>query len=175
MLNKVALAIYYLIIRKLPNTKYLDFPNKIRVWYVCNVLKIMQYHPETIFEDEVYISHGKNVRIGKHCHINERVFIQGATIGDKVMIAADAYIMNSTHNFDKLDIPMIDQGGITDNNPKIGNDVWIGKNVVIMPGVKVGDGVIIGAGAVVTKDIEPYSIVGGVPAKVIRSRLSDNH
>ena len=53
---------------------------------------------------------------------------------------------------------------------EIGNDVWIGMNAIIMPGVKIGDGAIIGAGAVVTKDVEPYAILGGVPARFIRYR-----
>lgn len=55
----------------------------------------------------------------------------------------------------------------------IGNDVWIGANVVIMPGVTIGDGAVLAAGAVVTKDVEPYAIVGGVPAKLIRYRFSE--
>lgn len=55
----------------------------------------------------------------------------------------------------------------------IGNDVWIGANVVILPGVSVGDGAILAAGAVVTKDIDPYAIVGGVPAKVIKYRFRE--
>ena len=54
----------------------------------------------------------------------------------------------------------------------IGNDVWIGYDAVIMAGVRIGDGAIIGTRAVVTKDIEPYSIVGGVPAKEIRKRFA---
>lgn len=54
----------------------------------------------------------------------------------------------------------------------IGNDVWIGYDAVIMAGVKIGDGAIIGTRAVVTKDVEPYSIVGGVPAKEIRKRFA---
>ncbi|HSH65656.1 MAG TPA: CatB-related O-acetyltransferase, partial [Bacteroidia bacterium] len=53
----------------------------------------------------------------------------------------------------------------------IGNDVWIGNNAIIKYGIKIGDGAIIGSGAVVTKDVEPYSIVGGVPAKVIKYRF----
>ena len=53
----------------------------------------------------------------------------------------------------------------------IGNDVWIGANVVILPGVTVGDGAILAAGAIVTKDVEPYAIVGGVPAKKLRYRF----
>jgi chloramphenicol O-acetyltransferase type B len=58
-------------------------------------------------------------------------------------------------------------------NTVIGNDVWIGSEAVIMPGVKVGDGAIIGTRALVTRDVEPYAIVGGNPAKTIRSRFED--
>ena len=68
---------------------------------------------------------------------------------------------------------------IVDNNlfdefpeTQIGNDVWIGNNVTVRYGVKIGDGAIIGSGAVVTKDVEPYSIVGGVPAKTIKYRFT---
>lgn len=62
---------------------------------------------------------------------------------------------------------------LRDNRPVIiGNDVWIGANVCILPGVHVGDGAVIAAGAIVTKDVPPYAIVGGVPAKVIRYRFS---
>lgn len=57
---------------------------------------------------------------------------------------------------------------------EIGNDVWIGNNAIIKYGVKIGDGAIIGAGAMVTKDVEPYSIVGGVPAKIIKYRFSQD-
>lgn len=56
----------------------------------------------------------------------------------------------------------------------IGNDVWIGSNVILMGGIKIGDGAVVAAGAVVTKDVEPYSIVAGVPAKFIRKRFNDN-
>lgn len=55
----------------------------------------------------------------------------------------------------------------------VGNDVWIGHNAIIMPGVAIGNGAVIGAGAVVTKDVEPYSIVAGVPAKKIKMRFSN--
>lgn len=66
-----------------------------------------------------------------------------------------------------------EESAIRDNKPVIiGNDVWIGAYVSILPGVHIGDGAIIAAGAVVTKDVEPYAIVGGVPAKIIRYRFS---
>lgn len=61
----------------------------------------------------------------------------------------------------------------TKGDTEIGNDVWIGFDATIMPGVKIGDGAIIGSKSVVTKDVEPYSIVGGNPAKLIRKRFSE--
>lgn len=58
---------------------------------------------------------------------------------------------------------------------KIGNDVWIGDSAIILNGVYVGDGAIIGAGAIVTRDVPPYSVVGGIPARIIRYRFSESH
>lgn len=62
---------------------------------------------------------------------------------------------------------------VSDKPVTIGNDVWIGEDVLIRGGVKIGDGAIIGMGAVVTKDVEPYTIVGGCPAKVIKKRFDE--
>lgn len=57
----------------------------------------------------------------------------------------------------------------------IGNDVWIGSEAIVMPGIRIGDGAVIGTRALVTRDVEPYAIVGGNPAKVIRKRFADSH
>jgi len=57
---------------------------------------------------------------------------------------------------------------------EIGNDVWIGRRAIVMPGVRIGDGAVVGAGAIVTKDVAPYAIVGGNPAKLIRYRFDPN-
>lgn len=64
-------------------------------------------------------------------------------------------------------------GYLPAGNTEIGNDVWIGSEAIIMPGVKVGHGAVIGTRALVTKDVEPYAIVGGNPAKLIRKRFTD--
>ena len=144
--------------------------NRIRLMYVDRVLGVIDSSSGTIFENSVYISDGKNLKIGKGCHINERVFIQGAIIGNYVMIAPNVAILNDSHTFAEIDIPMALQPKILNDNPVINDDVWIGRNAIILNGVNVGRGAIIGAGAVVTKDVAPFTIVGGVPAKLIRLR-----
>jgi len=170
-MKKLAIAVYYLLIKNLPNSKYIKQFNIIRVLYVSKVLKIMAFDKLSIFEDGIYISNCSQLKIGKACQINEGVFIQGATIGDYVMIAPNVSILNESHTFQRTDIPMALQPVTPKSNPIIDDDVWIGRNAIILPGVHIGKGTIIGAGAVVTKDIPPYSVAVGVPAKVIRNRF----
>lgn len=94
-------------------------------------------------------------------------------IGKYVMMGTDVTIITRNHRFDRTDIPMMEQGFEEERPVTIGDDVWIGDRVMILPGVTVGNGSIIAAGAVVTKDVVPYTIVGGVPAKLIAARGPD--
>lgn len=142
----------------------------MRVLYVSKILNIMPFDKLSVFEDDIYISDCTHLKIGKCCQINEGVFIQGALIGDHVMIAPNVAILNESHTFERTDIPMVLQPVTPKSNPTIDDDVWIGRNAIILPGVHIGKGSIIGAGAVVTKNIPPYSVAVGVPAKVIKSR-----
>jgi acetyltransferase-like isoleucine patch superfamily enzyme len=169
-MHSLKLFIYYILINKLPHSKYGILFNNIRVWYVSSVLKILGSHSKNKYQNNIYIADSRNIKIGEYCQINENVFIQGALIGKYVMIAPNVSILNSTHNFESIDLPMIKQGAIKYNNPVIEDNVWIGRNAVILPGIKIGEGSIVAAGAIVTKDIEPYSIVGGVPAKLLKKR-----
>ncbi|MDE6794818.1 MAG: sugar O-acetyltransferase, partial [Muribaculaceae bacterium] len=84
-------------------------------------------------------------------------------IGDKCLIGHNCTICTVNHSQNPEN-----RGDMTCQPVKIGNKVWVGANVTILPGVTVGDGAIIAAGAVVTKDVEPNTIVGGVPAKKIK-------
>jgi len=111
------------------------------------------------------ISIGNNSGIGKNSYISAYDTVE---IGNDVMIGPELYIYTSNHEI-KRDMPMIRQ--CMKRAPvKIGNDVWIGTRVIILPGVSIGDGAVVGAGSVVSKSVEPYSIVGGVPARKISSR-----
>ena len=113
------------------------------------------------------------IKIGDGCTINPFCYFYGyggIQIGNNVRIASGTKFIAFNHNFEDINKPISLQGnkyyGII-----IENDVWIGARVTILPGVTIGKGSIIGAGAVVTKSIPPYSVAGGVPAKVIKSRL----
>lgn len=120
--------------------------------------------------DRGAISLGDNVYVGDFCTISGD---DGeVAIGNNVLIAAYTLIQAANHKFDRLDIPIMDQGHET-SYVYIADDVWIGAHCVICPGVRIGTGAVIGAGAVVTKDIPPYAVAGGVPARVIRYRNED--
>ena len=102
----------------------------------------------------------------------DAVFSQKVTLGD--YSGMDVTVITRTHRFDRIDIPMMRQGFVEEKPVYIGDDVWIGDRVIILPGVHVGDGCVIAAGSVVTKDVPRYTVVGGVPAKVIRERFSED-
>ena len=88
------------------------------------------------------------------------------------MLANDVRIMGGDHRYDIPGTPIIYSGRAELKPTTIGRDCWIGAYSIIMCGVNIGDGCIIAAGSVVTKDVEPYSIYGGVPAKKIKDRFN---
>lgn len=139
-------------------TIYNDFVNDPRDFEKNNVL----YH---------YPINNDRLIIGKFCLI---------ACGAKFIFNCANHTLKSSSTytfhlfFEEWGLPKSEITSAWDNkgNIVIGNDVWIGYDAVIMAGVTIGDGAIIGTRAVVTKDVEPYSIVGGVPAKEIRKRFS---
>lgn len=113
------------------------------------------------------ITFGKRSFCGEFCvfGVNDAI-----TIGCDVMIAQAVTIRDTDHGFSEAARPMASQGIVT-SPVVIEDDVWIGHGAAILKGVRVGTGSIVAAGAVVIRDVPPYSIVGGVPAKVIGSRM----
>lgn len=111
-----------------------------------------------------------DIKIGSNVAINENSRLRNVDIGNYVLIAPEVYILHSGHGYSIKDIPMYDQGETHYAKTIIEDDVWIGARSLILPGRKIGRGSIVAAGSVVTKDVEPYSIVGGNPAKVIKLR-----
>lgn len=110
--------------------------------------------------------------IGDYSGIGENCVIPKDTIiGKYVMMAPEVHIVANNHTFDDTEKPMCFQGSVEGQSPTvIEDDCWIGVRSIFTPGHHIGKGSIIGAGSVVTRDVEPYSIVGGNPAKLIRKR-----
>lgn len=120
---------------------------------------------------ERHVQLSRQATIGKRSGIGERSILSGiVTIGKDVMIGPELMCYTTNHKTTRTDIPMIDQGFSKTRPITIGDDVWIGSRVIILGGVNVGNGAVIGAGSVVTHDVPPYSVVGGNPARIIKSR-----
>lgn len=137
-------------------TYYDDFEDAM------NFEKNVKYHYDFI---------GDKLIIGKFCMIAPGVtFIMNGA--NHKIDAITSYPFSLFGNGWEEVIPSLDELPIK-GDTVIGNDVWIGTNVTIMPGIHIGDGSIIATNATVTKDVDPYSIVGGNPAKEIRKRFSD--
>ena len=170
-MHKLTLIIYYLFIQKLPHSRLWGGFNSLRRSFVAKGLGIMPNDSNSKFENGIYISDARQLKIGKYVRINEHVFLQGKiTIGDYVMIAPYAALYTNTHEHANVNTPMVMQGDTTTEEIVVENNAWIGRNVVILPGITIGEGAIVGANSVVTKDVTPYTVVGGVPAKVIKKR-----
>lgn len=127
-------------------------------------------HPTAIIRE------GEFVTIGDHCLINHNNVIQAGksengriTIKNSVHTGANVIMLAFNHGFYTRDIPTKKQDYL-DAPITIEDDVWIGAGSIILAGVTIGKGAIIASNAVVNKDVPPYSIVGGVPAKIIKER-----
>lgn len=120
----------------------------------------------------VYFLNTSKLVIGNNLTINIGALIDargGIEIGDNVMIGPNVVIVSFDHNIHDLSQPMQCAEPIY-KKIIIGNDVWVGANAVIKCGVKIGNGAVVAAGSIVTKDVEEFSIVAGVPAKKIGKR-----
>lgn len=118
-----------------------------------------------------YTDCGKNITIGRRVSINSGCRFQdqgGITIGDDVLIGHNVVLATLNHGFAPEQRKDIHPAPII-----IGRNVWIGANATVLPGVTIGDNAIIAAGAVVTKDVPENTVVGGVPAKVIKSIMQE--
>ena len=135
-------------------------------------LKNENIHPTFYVAKNVWL--GRDLKSGAFSYIgnNSRIY-PGVEIGDYTMIASDVKIIGGDHTFNTSGLPMIfcDRG--VRNKTIIGKDVWIGTNSIVLTGVNIGNGAIIAAGSIVTKDVKPYSIVGGNPAKLIKMRFNE--
>jgi chloramphenicol O-acetyltransferase type B len=110
---------------------------------------------------------GDHVFIGKNSHLA----VCDLEIGNYVMLAPSVAIVGGDHGYDTVGVPIRETGRGIQKSVLINDDVWIGYGVIIVQGVTIGEGAIVAAGSVVTEDVPPYTIYGGVPARYLKDRF----
>lgn len=167
-MKKVVFLIYLVFLKNTPEDyrPYAMFFPRLRGWAVGVYLSKCGKEPRVKSGAEI----SPNATLGDYSELGTRCMVQANVhIGNNVIMGPDIKIYSRNHKFNRLDIPIKDQGK-NYHESYIGNDVWLGANVVITAGCSVGDHVIVAAGSVVTKNIPDFAVVGGVPAKVIKFR-----
>ena len=151
----------------IPITTSTNWPHQISIGSNCILEEYIQFKYSRPYENGPSIIIGNNVFLGRNCEFN---IINNIDVGNNCLIASGCKFIDGNHG-------MI-QGELMRNQPAVSipiilkEDVWLGANVVVLKGVTIGEGTIVAAGAVVTKDIPPYEIWGGIPAKKLRDRPS---
>ena len=146
---------------------------------------------DTVIGTNAHILSGcyvNNSTIGSYTYVNRNSFIQYTTIGNYCSIATDVIIGQGLHPLNRfstspifykaknaLNLQLVSEDlDFAEYKPvTIGSDVWVGTRVIIMGGITIGHGAVLASGAVITKDVPPYAIMGGVPAKVIKYRFNN--
>ena len=166
------LGLYLLLFKHFPRSsfgyvgklsKYLRYICCKQIFKKCG--KNVNIESGASFGNGFELEIGGNSGIGINCHVPANIII-----GIDVMMAPQVFVFDQNHVINNIEIPMRKQGVITKQPVVIGDNVWIGRSVLIMPGKKIANGCVIAAGTVLTKDFPEFSVVGGNPSKIIRSR-----
>lgn len=172
MTRFIFLSIYYGIAYHLPGS-YAPvigrLCNSLRIWCVRHIFR--QCGKVSTIDRHAYFGNGTDLVIGDFSGIGaDCVVPRNTIIGKYVMMAPEVHIVTNNHRFADTGTPMCMQGPEPSGPTIIEDDCWIGVRSILTPGHRIGTGSIVAAGSVVTRDVEPYSIVGGNPARLIRKR-----
>lgn len=172
----ISLFIYKVFLIYLPPTSFpiLGKPSKILRGYFCKKIfrnsgKSIDIERGVVFGNGFNIIIGSNSGLGKYCYIPSDI-----SIGDNVMMGPNVLIISENHNYSDTKIPMNMQGISKKGHVIIEDDVWIGARAIITEGRIIKRGTIIAAGTVLTKDFPEFSIIGGNPGRLIKSRNEIN-
>ncbi len=166
------LALYYGVLQWLPVSRRLwGIPGRLRRWCCRGLFDYCGRNAN--IERRAFIGFARGIRVGANSGIGIRAGIpHSVSLGDDVLMGEDVLFLTQNHAFADSQVLIREQGYYPTRTIEIGDDVWIGSRVILLPGVTVGRGAVIGAGSVVTKPVEPYSVVAGNPARVIGHRSS---
>lgn len=168
-IRAVAILLYNAVGVHLPesNTRFSFGARKLRAFCARHMLAACGQNVNV----ERHARFGRGVTLGDNAGIGINASIGEQThIGNDVLMGPDCVVYTRMHRFDRTDIPIREQGYEPLSPVVIEDDCWLGSRCIIMPGVTLGRGCVIGAGAVVTRDVPPYAVAVGVPAKVIQYR-----
>jgi len=168
--SRLALVAYYLFASRLPDR---SFPGG----RVCGLLRerlcrrlFAAMGGDVDVGSHVFIGDGRFIRIGSRSGLGSGSRVYGAIIGEDVICGPSVLFLRENHRYDDRTRPIRSQGFTEPALPVVGDGAWIGERAIILPGRRIGEGAIVGAGAVVTRDVSPYEIVGGNPARPIGQR-----
>lgn len=145
-------------------------PQPLRYWIFKILLARLGSHSmidyQTYFRYPWKISIGNNVTINRGCEFYGSILVNAAriSVGDHCALAPRVRVLSATHDYRQLELPDTAQSVV------IGKHVWIGAGATILPGVTIGDGAVVAAASVVTRDVAPYVIVAGNPARYVKTR-----
>lgn len=124
-------------------------------------------------ESHVFVADGRYVYIGSHSGFGTGSRVYGVQMGENVIVGPHVVFLKDNHRYGDIHRPIGEQGNTAASLPIIEDWAWIGERAIILPGRRVGRGAIVGAGAVVTRDVEPFVIVAGNPARPIGHRQKE--
>ncbi|MEM4331707.1 MAG: acyltransferase [Candidatus Micrarchaeia archaeon] len=171
MIKKILKLLNYIVLSVITN---IEGPLGSRLRYLYYKNKLSKCNRYFSSEAGFKIDEPSLVTIGKHCSFNRGVLILAGpkgkiNIGDYVMIGPYTFLRSSNHGYANKEIPIKNQDKVN-GDINIGTDVWIGGYVAILKGVRIGNHSIIAAQSLVNKDVPECSVVGGIPAKIIKKR-----
>ncbi len=166
----LGLFLYYAVASRLPASEFPFGGVWRRIRAACCRRFLAGAGEDINVEPRVYLASGRHVRLGSRSGFGRGSRIYAAEVGRDVMIAPEVVMLARNHAWEDLERPIAEQGEGPLAVPVIEDGAWIGERAVILPGRRIGRGAIIGAGAVVSRDVEPFAIVAGNPARPVGHR-----
>lgn len=178
-MNKIvkylALAVYYSVLRFLPRSSFpIVGKTSKKLRYLCCSIIFKKCGINVNIERLAFFGSGFNIEIGDNSGLGRNCVVQSdIKIGNSVLIGPNFYILSRNHAFEDASVTIKEQKYHPKLQTIIEDDVWIGRDVLFTPGRYIKKGIVIGARAVVTKDFDQYSVIGGNPAKLIKLRVKN--